>query len=401
MSVGFYLPSISQLSEIDNVMEANHKVIHIISSLNQGGAEMMLFKLLSLQGVREDVFEHIVVSMQAGGELHGRVQGLGVPVYSLGIDRNFWSLAVGFFRLINLLRIEKPRIVQGWMYHGCAFALIAKLALRRVKIIWNIRHSLHNLRSEKRLTLSLIYALASLSRIPSNIIYNSNVSAAQHKKIGYSKSFARVIPNGFDCSLFKPRNDAKKWLHRELDVPDGIRLVGVVGRYHSVKGHLNFIAAASTVIGACDDLELVCVGENIDWSNKELKRAIVKAGLSQKIHLLGPRDDIPIIMSGLDFLCSPSSSEAFPNVVGEAMAAGTPCIVTDVGDSAYVVGPFGFTCQAENPKALAGSMIEILNKNQLELDVLKSGSRNRIESQFSIESVSSQYESIYHRLSDL
>ena len=111
-------------------------------------------------------------------------------------------------------------------------------------------------------------------------------------------------------------------------------IIGLVARWDSLKDHSMFIEAAAAVSREHEDIYFVLVGRGIEWETPELAALIRTAGLQDRMILLGERDDIPSLTAAFDIACSSSITEGFPTTIGEAMACGVPCVVTDVGDAA-------------------------------------------------------------------
>jgi glycosyltransferase involved in cell wall biosynthesis len=370
------------------------RILHIITGLGTGGAEMMLYKLLSGMNLKHS--KPAVISLIPGGSLQASIEALGVPVHSLGMRRGIPS-PTALWRLMLLVRHLRPLLVQGWMYHGNLVAQIAKSFLPRpVPILWNIRHSVYNLAYEKLLTQWLIRLGAKLSNRPEKIIYNSKVSAAQHKALGYASQNKVVISNGFDTGLFAPSEEIRLQVRRELGLFPSARVIGLIGRYHAQKNHPNFIRAAAHLSNSHADVHFLMAGRNVDVNNKELMDLIHDVKLIHKFHLLGERKDINTLMAGLDIASSSSSfGEGFPNVIGEAMACEVPCVVTDVGDSPLVVGETGIVVPPKNPLALANAWKELLDMGIEQRKNLGKLARERIISNYSLKSIASQYELLY------
>jgi len=372
------------------------KILHIITGLNTGGAEMMLFKLV--KGMDKTKFSPVVITLMDGGTLRQRFIDLGVDVYSLGMKRGIPSVS-SIFRLWKIIRKVNPGVIQGWMYHGNLVASLAKILLRKkVKCFWNIRQSVYDLGKEKRLTSLLIRLGGYLSFLPEQILYNSRVSCVQHEGLGYRKIKSLVIPNGFDVNVFKSDSLAKKSVRNELGLSEDAVLMGMIGRFHPMKDHYNFLCAASRVLKEYPDVFFFMAGREVCVTNGDLMRWMAELDLAGKVFLLGERSDISRLNAAMDVAVLSSNSEAFPNVVGEAMACATPCVVTDVGDAAYIVGDSGLVVPASNASALAKAMVEMLALVPLERLRLGDMARKRVVDLFSMDSVVRDYEKLYKGL---
>lgn len=359
---------------------------------------MMLYKLLS--AVDHKRFEHVVVSLIDKGTVVGeRIEELGVPVHALGMRHGRLPTATSVWRLACIGRQLKPDIIQGWMYHSnMAALLVSALAPAQAKVIWNIRHTPFDLKQERRLTSLLIRAGAKFSSKPARIIYNSSVSLEFHKKLGYASHRSLVLANGFDCEQFKPDAAARYNFRGSLKLDSEAFLIGVVGRYHPIKDHANFLHAAGILGRTWPNVHFVLVGCGMDHTNSELVALIRQIGINGKIHLLGERTDVHYITAALDIASSPSQSEGFPNVVGEAMACEVPCVVTDVGDSSKIVDVTGIVVPPRDPQALAkgwGRLIEMGAEARRKLGI---AARKRIQDNYSLSTISGQYEHLYHKV---
>src|SRR5690606_24342480 len=160
----------------------------------------------------------------------------------------------------------------------------------------------------------------------------------------------------------------------------------------------NLIRAFSLLRKRMPDLHLVFAGTDCDDSNAELMRLLQEAGGMENVHLLGRRSDIPALMNALDLhVLSSSHGEAFPNVVAEAMACGTPCVVTDVGDAAVIVGNTGWVVPPRDSEALARAIAEALAEGQ-NADMWhrrQRAARQRIVDEFSLEAMVARYHSVW------
>jgi glycosyltransferase involved in cell wall biosynthesis len=369
------------------------KVLHIINDLSIGGAEMMLYKLLS--GMNGERFSPVVISLKDHGKLRERIKALGVPVYSLMMKQGMPNPA-SFWRLVRLVRKVKPDLIQGWMWHGNLVAQLASaFAPGRLAVLWSIRQSLYSLDYEKPTTAFIIKLGARLSRKPTKILYNSRTSAAQHGAIGYRLDKTLVIPNGFDAKLFAPSAEARRTVRNELGVAENTLLIGLTGSYHPKKDHSNFLHAAALLLKSYPDVQFVLSGRGINWTNHELGDLVQELGLAERIHLLGERQDMPRISAALDIATSSSYVEGFPNVIGEAMSCGVPCVVTDVSDLPWIVGETGRVVPPRDSAALARAWAELVALGPQGRKDLGEAARARVMECFSLASVVAQYEKLY------
>ena len=357
---------------------------------------MMLFKLL--KGMDGNRFDSSVISLMGEGTIGKRIKALGVPVFSLDMSRGKFPGHKTFLTLFRLIRKIKPAVLQGWMYHGNLVAFLAGLLFcRKAKIYWNIRQSLYDIYFEKKMTRLIIRLCAWLSFRVDSIVYNSMTGLKQHTRHGYHSKKAVFIPNGFDISVFKPCNKLNQRLSNQFGLLDEERIIGLIARYHLVKDHETFLKAASLIISKVKNVRFVMVGTGVDWDNNFLKELIKSYGLDGKIILLGEQNNIKKIMCCLDILVSSSYAEAFSNVIGEAMACGVPCVVTDVGDSALIVKNTGMVVPPGNARSMASSVIKVLNFSKMEQEKMGNRARQRIIENFSIHKIIKQYENLYER----
>jgi glycosyltransferase involved in cell wall biosynthesis len=207
-----------------------------------------------------------------------------------------------------------------------------------------------------------------------------------------------VIPNGFDLSVFRPNPDHAAAVRDELMLDRDAVLLGIVGRFDPAKDHKNFIAAAALVREQLPNVHFLLCGDGVEHKNLQLSNWIADAGLSRSCHLLGGRNDMPRIMASLDILVSSSYTEGFSNVIGEAMSSGVPCVVTDVGDSAFTVGSTGRVVKPSAYRPLADACLELLKLPATVRRDLGLQARNRIAELFEISSVVKRYTDIYEEL---
>ncbi|QQN71620.1 glycosyltransferase family 4 protein [Comamonas testosteroni] len=371
-------------------------IVLVITNLATGGAETMLLKLL--QQIDRGRFTPTVISLIGLGEVGPKIQALNIPVYSLDMSRGVPNPLV-VLRLAKLLRQLQPEVVHTWMYHADLLGgLAARLAGFR-KVIWCIRHSNLSKTENKRSTLWVVKACALLShRVPVQMISCSQRAKEVHAAVGYAADKLHVIPNGFDLSRFVPDVAARASVRAELGLAADVPLVGLIARFDSQKNHCGFVEAAAQVHAQMPDVHFVLAGTGVDAANIALNSAIAVKGLQARMHLLGRREDVPRLMASLDVLASSSHGEAFPNVLGEAMACGVPCVVTDVGDSAEIVGDTGCVVAAGDMVGLARGLVDVLSYPPEQKTVLGEQARVRVAARYEIGHVARLYEAFYERV---
>ena len=353
---------------------------------------MMLWKLLST--LPEEQWHARVISLRGAGTIGPRIEKLGIHVSAVGFGRGIRSVGAPS-RLRREVAAASPDLLQGWMYHGNLAALLAR-PRSHPPVIWNIRQSLTDLTHERLVTALVIRAGAHLSRRVSKIIYNSHASARQHEAFGFDPGRTVVIPNGFDLSQFKPLPEARNILRARLGVASETILVGQVARFHRMKNHFGFLRAAAIVAAAAPGTAFVLAGKGVDSGNRELMQTVASLGLHGRVHLLGSVDDVPTLMAGLDVLCSPSTwGEGFPNVLGEALASGVPCVTTDVGDSSLIIGAAGIVVPPGDEAALAAALVELTSAPPEVRGAMGREGRNRVTQKFTIRAIGGQYADLY------
>ena len=371
------------------------KVLHIITSLSTGGAEMMLYKLVSK--INRSCFDIYIASLTNISLMGEKIEKLNIPVVAVGMKRgwrSFFSFS-GFFKLLRIVKNYKPDVIQTWMYHSDLIGgLVGKIL--KIPVIWNIRHSNLKPKYNKKTTIWTAKICAKFSKtLPEKIICCSYASKNVHSKLGYDKNKMVVIPNGFDLDIFFPDRKGREKIRKELGIDEKTIVVGFFARFDPLKDHKNFFEAAKIVHKVYPDVHFLLCGDGINWENKKLREWIKKSGVEKITHLLGRQDDMKNIYNSIDVFCSSSFSEGFPNVIGEAMACGVPCVVTDVGDSAIIVKDTGFVVPPKKPQALAKAIIKVIEMGKEKRRELGKKARDRIRQNFLIEKVAKRYENLY------
>lgn len=372
------------------------KCLHIITGLDTGGAEMMLRKLVEwTDGHR---LRNEVVCLTGNGPVGAALAARGVPVHALGM-RGGVPDPRAVARLTRLVTSSAPDVVQTWMYHANLLGGIACRLAHVRPVVWNIRASHLEPGSEKRLTRFVARASARLARgLCDAVVTNSHDARAVHVALGYADALFRVIPNGFDTTTFRPDSAARAAVRAEWGVAGETPVIGMIARYHAAKDHATFVAAAARLREDYPHVQFVLAGDAVDDRNEALGALVRGAGLAGRIRLLGRRDDTPRVFAGLDICTSASAYEAFPNVLGEAMATGVPCVATDVGDSARIIGDTGRVVPVRAPGALARAWADLLGIGPQARQALGARARCRVERHYPIAAVAEQYVALYEEL---
>ena len=213
--------------------------------------------------------------------------------------------------------------------------------------------------------------------------------------MGYAGEKMVVIPNGFDLRSFHPDPEARQSVRGELGLTPSTPLVGLVARFDTEKDHRTFVQAAARLHAVMPEVHFLLCGEDVDPKNPRLTAWLTSTEVQSQCHLLGPRNDMPRMTAALDIATSSSYGEGFPNVVGEAMACGVPCVVTDTGESAMIVGDTGRVVPPRDPAAMADGWRQVLQSDCSVREALGIAARRRVESEFDIAAIARHYRELY------
>jgi glycosyltransferase involved in cell wall biosynthesis len=374
-------------------------VCHVITGLANGGAEAVLYRLCTAPAPVP--CRHVVVSLTGRGVYAERFEEAGVEVHCLGMPRGSLRIS-GLRALYRLLRGLKPDVVQTWMYHSdlVGGAVARMCGVRR--IAWGIHNSTLAPGHSSQRTRVVARACALLSPWLCDRIVTCSVKAEEvHRALGYRADKFVNIPNGYPLDRFAPDAEAGRRVRDSLGLREGLPVAGMVARYDPQKDHANLIRALGLLKEQGRAIHCLLVGSGAAPDNVALLSGVRDAGLEESVHFLGPRSDIPAVMNALDLhVLSSAYGEAFPNVLAEAMACGTPCVTTDVGDGALIVGDTGWVVPPGSSEALASSMGGALDamRDGPRWQERRTACRQRIVDRFSLEQMVDSYWEVWQSL---
>ena len=367
-------------------------ILHVITSLSDGGAESLLYTLCS----NDKDNSHIVISMMDLGKYGPMLQHQDIPVYTLNMPRSRLTLS-GIIRLRRIIISSRPDVVQTWMYHANLVGGIISRIAGCQHIVWGIYASDLNLKfTSYKLHLTMKLCALISGWIPKSIISCADKSISLHKDLGYVDRFS-VIHSGYDITQFLPDENIRiswrtQWGFKSTDF-----LIGFVARWDPLKNHIMLLQALSNVRSKLPDCYCVLVGNGCDKNNIDLLNMIDSFGLSDIVVLCGMQKNIPNFMNGIDVHVLPSLTEGFPNVVAESMACGIPNIVTDVGDTALIVDNTGWVVPSQDIVKFSNALELAFNamKSPTEWLKRKNNCREHIINNFNLQTLIDNYSSVW------
>ncbi len=368
------------------------KILHVITDLDRGGAEIMLLRVLPRLQSRG--WEQQVVCLSGPGEIGRQIAAAGFSVRYLNMKRSSPSLSA-LIRLAGHIRHENPDLIHSWLYHADLYASVANCLLRK-PLVWGLHNSTLG-REANLLTKRIVRVLAWFSRFaPARILSCSQEAMRVHLSAGYRQDILRFVPNGFDTERFQPDSSARQALRAALEISAETPLVGNISRFDQQKNHAGLIRSWGILSETFPDARFLLAGKDLVPENTQLTGWLEAAGIVEKTFLLGIRRDVPALLNALDLMVLASNSgEAFPLIVGEAMSCGTLCVGTQVGDTAFLIDDCGKTVPPDDPRQLTEACAALLTLPQAEKEALKKKARARIVGQFTLEKMAAGYDAVY------
>ncbi|WP_138498124.1 glycosyltransferase [Nostoc sp. PA-18-2419] len=335
------------------------KIVFLIRSLNYGGAERQLVTLV--KALDREYFDVTILCFYAGDSLSldKNLQDSNISIIYLK-KQGRWHLFGFFRRLVQHLHRIHPDILHGYGGTPNLLTIFLKPFFPSTRMVWGLRNSDTDSNFYDWLGRLILQLECLLSSFADLIIINSYAGQASYLTHGFPSDKMMVISNGIDIELFQPDLEARTKVRSQWGISENTILIGLVGRLDSRKDHPTFLKAAALLCEDNQNVHFVCVGSGSENYAHELDELAHHLGISEKVIWAKARADMPAIYNALDIAASSSYTEGFPNVIGEAMACGIPCVVTDVGDSAWIVGDTDVVVPPKTPLALKTAMKKLI-----------------------------------------
>jgi len=370
------------------------RILHVISGLSTGGAEAVLYRLVTASSS----IEHEVVCLEGRDWYSDKLEEQGIRVHH--IEWSSIGLVRAVLRLHALIRSSNADLVQTWKYRPNFFAGISSRLVGK-PAVWNIRCS--NFQLYPAATRALAYGGGIIARwVPNFVINCSTESRRLHARIGYDAVEGLVIPNGYDPEVFKPDEAARTKIREALSIEPESFVVATIGRWHPQKGLPDLLQAVRLLEDRNVAPTLLIVGRGIDAENLELHELVERSGCADRVHLAGQRGDIPDIARAADLhVLASVGGEGFPNAVAETMLSGTPNIVADVGDSAMIVGDTGWVVPPGDPEKLADAIEQAFGEwatSRSQWEERRKAARRRVANNFPLDRMAQAYREVWNKV---
>lgn len=373
------------------VVRERPAVALFIPSLERGGAERQVLELA--KALRLRAWRVLVVTMYPTGSNVAYRDVDGDIAYEVVCLEKKGALRF-LIRFQHLIKERDIRIVHAYLGTAQIYALAVKVSLWRLKLIFGIRDALPLF-----YTKSIRYVLCDLAifcatRMVKKYVFNSNAGAiAKGRYVNRAQKI--VVPNFIDTEKFRPNRDMRTRVRLEIGISEAELIVMVVANVTPYKDYTTFVASAKRVSERCVNALFIVVGDATGSYAESIKAQVRLSGMESKLRFLGARSDVEDLLVAADVYCSSSETEAFSNSIGEAMACGVPCVVTDVGDSAQIVGDTGFVVPSKDVEALAQGLTSVLAMSADARRQLGAEARRRVIECFSSQGLVGTYEAIY------
>lgn len=376
-------------------------IVHLIGSLERGGAELFLQRLCEQLAQREPRWTQSAWTIGARGELAAGFERAGIPVRAFAMRKSLSALT-GSVGLVRALHASGASVLQTWMYHADAFGIAAYATGLRTPQVWSLRQSNLSAGVNRPETRALMRVCAAASStVPAAIVAGSAAALDAHRARGYRAARMPVIRNGVDTERFRPSADLRAAARRAWGLDDRTLAIGYIARISPVKAHDVLLEAVAMLARAGDALppwRLVLIGPGVSVDGGPLATRLAALGLGTRVVAPGPTDCPERVLPAFDIAVSSSLGEGFPNGLAEAMACGVAAVATDVGDTRVLVGDTGRLVPAASAPALADALAAALRESADERAARGRAARARIERQFQEADAVEAYAALYRSL---
>ena len=374
-------------------------VLHFTPSVGGGGAEAMLCNLV--EAMSGGPWRNVVVAVKTGtnGCQASRMKKVADAFYDL--DSNSLLRPALFKRLLAIMQLEKPDVVQTWMHHADFIGGLAARLSGVKHVVWGI-HSRAIFRwpgdSDLKFTLFQAAIRAASHAVPQRIVSCSETAIDDHASMGFPRRKMAFIANGISTERFHPSVETGVATRLSLGIPLDAPVVGFVGRFHPVKNLALFFRAAAELQKRMPEAHFIMSGGSAMTLDEKARPAYDALPDKSAVHFLPFNSGTETVYPAFSVFTLCSESEALPMTVLEAMACGVPCVTTDVGDCARVIADTGLVVPRNDPIALATGWQKMLAADSSLRNTLSQRARERILTHFSIAHAAKQYQETYRSL---
>jgi glycosyltransferase involved in cell wall biosynthesis len=368
-------------------MLGQKKILHLITGLEIGGAEMMLLKVLP---PLQNDFDNIVCCIRGRGPMGQRLEEAGVPVYYLELQSLFdWQVIKRFHKVVHKI---SPDLLVTYLIHADLFGRILGRLFGVPKIYCSVRAKLIQ---AKYLPLLLLDGIT--SSLVDHYHFNARPVMMLYQRFFFlSPKKCTVILNGLNTAIYKLSRSASEEKRKELGLAEATIILGCVAKLRAQKGHSYLLEAFQEFLTGYPQAILLLVGDGEERSI--LESLSKKLNIEQNTLFLGNRDDIPELLSILDIFVFPTFFEGMSNALMEAMASGLPIIATDIPENRELIasGITGLLVPLRNTSALYAAMTE-LSLDRRQREILGENAKKEAGEKFSLPVVVEEYRNFFAR----
>jgi glycosyltransferase involved in cell wall biosynthesis len=370
------------------------RIIYVINSLDIGGAEFSLLKLVDKLKANNELI--VVALLSSTSVISTKLERGGIRVISLGLSHK--NIVVKCIELVKLFRSERPEVVHTWLYISDLIGGVCAKLAGVPRVYWGI-HNTYLGRDKVPWSTRFVVNLNSMLShlIPDKVISCSHAAIDVHRSKGYSRDKFVFIPNGVNVDEELSNDHDNKEITSELGIKKDDFVIGYVARYDVLKNHRGFLQSCHKLLRF--DLErnfkVLLVGDGLTNENEEVVELLIEYGLRDNVVLLGYRSDVSRIINILDLAVLFSWGEAFPNVIIESMMYGKPFLASNVGDCQYIIGDGGSIVESGDTQDLANHMRNYMKMDNDTIEELGMRARNRVLTHFTMDIVAENHLDCY------